>query len=171
MIEQDATLVKDIEYLLDDTTRGDPMNPLKWTCKSTLKLTDELNKMNHKVSQRTVYRLLDEMDYSMQSNRKTKEGSNQSDRDAQFCYISKKVKDFQARNQPVISVDAKKIESIGEFKNNGREWRKKGDPVETKMHDFPDKKLGKVSPYGVYDLTQNKGWVSVGISSNTAEFE
>lgn len=170
VVEQDNTLLRDIEDLLDDTTRGDPMSPLRWTCKSTYNLAEELNKMGHKVSQRTVYNLLDEMEYSMQSNRKTKEGSNHPDRDAQFCYISKKVKDFQARNQPVISVDAKKKEAIGAFKNNGQEWRKKGDPIETNMHDFPDKKLGKVAPYGIYDLTKNTGWVSVGISSDTAEF-
>lgn len=168
--EKDQTLLKDIEYLIDDTTRGDPMNPLRWTCKSTYNLADELNKIGHKVSQRTVYNLLDEMEYSMQSNRKTKEGSNHPDRNEQFCYISKKVKEFQKLNQPVISVDAKKKESIGDFKNNGREWSKKGDPVKTNMHDFPDKKLGKVAPYGVYDLTKNNGWVSVGISSDTAEF-
>jgi hypothetical protein len=117
-----------------------------------------------------VCNLLDEMEYSMQSNRKTKEGPNHPDRDAQLCYISATVKDFQARNQPVISVDAKKKEAIGEFKNDGSEWREKGNPIETNIHDFPDKKLGKVAPYGVYDLTQNKGWVSVGISNDTAEF-
>ena len=168
--EKDKTLQKDLEYLIDDTTRGDPMNPLRWTCKSTYNLADELNKMGHRISQKAVYNLLDQMEYSMQSNRKTKEGSDRPDRDAQFRFISQKVRDFQARNQPVISVDSKKKESIGEFKNVGQEWQKKGDPIKTNMHDFPDKKLGKVTPYGVYDLTQNKGWVSVGISSNTAEF-
>lgn len=168
--EKNETIIADIERLIDDTTRGDPMNPLRWTCKSTYNIVDELNKMGHKVSQRTVYNLLDEMEYSMQSNRKTKEGSNHPDRDAQFRHISAKVKDFQARNQPVISVDAKKKEAIGEFKNNGLEWREKGNPIKTNVYDFPDKELGKVAPYGVYDLTQNKGWVSVGISSDTAEF-
>jgi len=170
VLDHDQTLLNDLEYLIDSTSRGDPMNPLQWTCKSTYNLSEELNKMGHKISQRTVYNLLHEMHYSMQSDRKTKEGTNNPDRDAQFDYISKKVLDFQIKNQPVISVDSKKKEAIGEFKNNGKEWRKKGDPVEVNMHDFPDKKLGKVAPYGIYDITENKGWVSVGISNDTAEF-
>lgn len=170
VVEKNSDLKKDLEILVDAATRGDPESPLKWTSKSTYNLADELNAMGHKVSQRTVYTLLDEMEYSMQSNRKTKEGSDNPDRDAQFRYISDKVKKFQSNNQPVISVDTKKKELIGEFKNNGREWQKKGEPIITNMHDFPDKELGKVAPYGVYDLTQNKGWVSVGISADTAEF-
>lgn len=170
VVEKNGDLKKELEILVDASTRGDPESPLKWTSKSTYNLADELNAMGHKVSQRTVYTLLDEMEYSMQSNRKTKEGSDNPDRDAQFHYISDKVKKFQSNNQPVISVDTKKKELVGEFKNNGREWRKKGEPITTNMHDFPDKELGKVAPYGVYDLTQNKGWVSVGISADTAEF-
>jgi transposase len=168
--EINKELQNDLEKLIDPVTRGDPMHPLRWTCKSTPKLTDELNKMGYKVSQRTVYNLLDGMEYSMQSNRKTKEGSNHPDRDAQFFHISEKVTDFQARNQPVISVDTKKKELIGDFKNNGQEWNKKGEPTKTNVHDFPNKDLGKVSPYGIYDITKNNGWVSVGISSDTAEF-
>jgi len=168
--EKDKTFLLDLENIIESSTRGDPISPLKWSSKSTLKITSELNKMGHHVSQPTVYKLLDGLGYSMQSNRKTKEGANHPDRDAQFRYISKKVGAFQKRNQPVISVDAKKKESIGEFKNDGKEWRKKGYPIETNMHDFPDKKLGKVTPYGVYDLAKNQGWVSVGISSDTAEF-
>lgn len=168
--EKDHELLSDLNNLVEDSTRGDPMSPLKWSSKSTLKITEELTKMGHKVSQPTVYKLLDELDYSMQSNRKTKEGTEHPDRDAQFHYIAQKVRDFQARMQPVISVDAKKKELIGEFKNNGREWLPKGKPIKTNTHDFPDKKLGKVIPYGVYDVTQNKGWVSVGISGNTAQF-
>lgn len=163
-------LLKDLSLLIDSSTRGDPMNPLRWVCKSTVKITNELNDLGYSVSQKTVYNLLDELNYSMQSNRKTKDGGNHPDRDAQFHYISEKVKEFQSRGQPVISVDTKKKELIGEFKNNGREWSKKGEPTKTNVHDFPDKTLGKVAPYGVYDLTQNKGWVSVGISSDTAEF-
>lgn len=170
VVENNRDLKKDLEVLVDAATRGDPESPLKWTSKSTYNLADELNAIGHKVSQRTVYTLLDNMEYSMQSNRKTKEGSDNPDRDAQFRYISDKVKKFQLKNQPVISVDTKKKELIGEFKNNGQEWRKQGKPITTNMHDFPDKELGKVAPYGVYDLTQNKGWVSVGISHDTAEF-
>jgi hypothetical protein len=168
--EKDKTILVDLENIIDSSTRGDPMSPLLWSSKSTLKITMELKKMGHQISQPTVYKFLDFLGYSMQSNRKTKEGSNHPDRNEQFHYISKKVLDFQSRNQPVISVDAKKKEAIGEFKNNGQEWRKKGEPIETNMHDFPDKQLGKVTPYGVYDIAKNKGWVSVGISSNTAEF-
>jgi len=170
IVTNNEKLLNDLENLIDPITRGDPENPLRWTCKSTNNLTSELNKIGYKISQRTVYNLLDSMNYSMQSNRKVKEGSNHPDRDLQFRHISEKVKDFQARNQPVISVDTKKKEIIGEFKNNGLEWNKKGEPTETNVHDFPDKKLGKVAPYGVYDITQNNGWVSVGISSDTAEF-
>lgn len=168
--EKDPTLLNDLEALIDSSTRGDPRCPLKWSSKSTLKITAELKKIGHKVSQPTVYKLLYEMDYSMQSNRKAKEGASHPDRDAQFCYIAKKVKTFQKQKQPVISVDTKKKELIGEFKNGGKEWNKKGKPVRTNVHDFVDKKLGKVSPYGVYDITQNKGWVSVGIDNDTAEF-
>lgn len=168
--EKDYTLQVALEELIDAETRGDPEHSLKWTCKSTPKLTYELNKLGHKISQRTVYNLLAEMNYSMQSNRKTKEGLTSPDRDAQFYYIANKVKDFQSRNQPIISVDTKKKELIGEFKNNGKEWHKKRQPVQTKVHDFLDKSLGKVAPYGVYDITKNNGWVSVGISHDTAEF-
>lgn len=168
--EKDKTLLIDLENIVESSTRGDPMSPLKWSSKSTPKITSELKKMGHTVSQPTVYKLLSDLHYSMQSNRKTKEGSKHPDRDAQFRYISEKVMDFQGRNQPVISVDTKKKELIGEYKNNGREWNKKGEPTKVNVHDFPDKKLGKVAPYGVYDITQNKGWVSVGISSDTAEF-
>lgn len=168
--EINSALKNDLEKLIEPVTRGDPMNPLRWTSKSTYKLTDELNKMGHDVCQRTVYKLLDELNYSMQSNRKTKEGTDHPDRDKQFHYISQKVLDFQDENQPVISVDSKKKELIGEFKNGGQEWSKKGNPSKVNMHDFPDDELGKVAPYGIYDMTQNDGWVSVGISSDTAEF-
>lgn len=170
IISTDQALQRDLDNLIEPATRGDPENPLRWTSKSTPKLTEELKKLGHKISQRTVYGLLETMHYSMQSNRKNKEGSDHPDRDLQFQYISEKVKDFQKRMQPVISVDTKKKELIGEFKNNGKEWHKKGQPIQVNSHDFPDKDLGKVAPYGVYDLTQNKGWVSIGISYDTAEF-
>lgn len=168
--DEDPALLSDLDGLLDPTTRGDPMSPLRWTSKSTPKLTRELRKLGHRVSQPTVWRLLDELGYSMQSNRKTREGSDHPDRDAQFEYLNASVIEFLSRGDPVISVDAKKKELVGDFKNSGREWRKKGKPEEVRMHDFADPELGKAIPYGVYDLGRNEGWVSVGISHDTAEF-
>ena len=146
------------------------MSPLRWTCKSTSNLAEELTRQGHPVSPRTVGRLLSADGFSLQSNRKTKEGALHPDRNAQFEYINWMVKRFQRRGQPVISVDTKKKECIGEFKNGGREWRPKGEPEEVKVHDFVDKKLGKAIPYGVYDLSENNGWVSVGIDHDTARF-
>ena len=163
-------LLDDLESLLEPTSRGDPQSPLRWTSRSTYNLADELRKKGYNVCQRSVCTLLANLDYSMQSNKKTKEGANHPDRDAQFQYIYERVKYFQSRKSPVILVDTKKKENIGEFKNTGREYDKKGVPTEVKVHDFPDKSLGKVSPYGVYDLSKNKGWVSVGISADSAEF-
>ena len=168
--ERDATLLRDLDRLLDPATRGDPMSPLRWTCKSTPKLAEELQAQGHAVSQATVWRLLDELDYSMQSNRKTREGTGHADRNAQFEFINGTAQDFLARGWPVISVDTKKKELVGPFKNGGREWEKKGQPKEVNLHDFPDKKLGKVSPYGVYDVGRNEGWMSVGLTHDTAEF-
>lgn len=168
--ETDPGLLLDLDKLLDPVTRGDPMSPLRWTCKSTTKLAEELRKMGHVVSQPTVWRLLDELGYSMQSNRKIREGIDHPDRNEQFEYISKSSQDFLDRRQPVISVDTKKKELIGPFKNAGREWQEKGNPVEVNMHDFADKELGKAIPYGVYDVAQNNGWVSVGITHDTSEF-
>ena len=163
-------LLDDLESLVEPDSRGDPESPLRWTSKSTYKLSEELKSEGYSVCQRTVCSLLADLDYSLQSNKKTKEGTNHPDRDAQFQYIYKQVKYFQSHNNPVISVDTKKKENIGEFKNAGREYRKKGTPIEVNGHDFPDKNLGKVSPYGVYDVSKNKGWVNVGISADTAEF-
>jgi hypothetical protein len=163
-------LLHDLETLLEPLTRGDPESPLRWTCKSTYKLTDELIKKGYKVSQRSVCDLLGDLNYSLQANKKTREGVNHPDRDAQFHYINDKTKKFQSHRNPVISVDTKKKENIGNYKNRGSEYSKRGKPQEVSMHDFPNKKLGKVSPYGVYDLSENKGWVSVGISADTAEF-
>ncbi len=168
--EKDPCLLQDLDELLEPATRGDPETPLRWTCKSTTKLAEELTARGHPVSQRTVCDLLAELGYSLQSNRKAKEGSSHPDRDQQFIHISEKVKEFQFIGQPVISVDAKKKEIIGEYKNNGQEWEKKGKPVEVNVYDFPDPVLGKAIPYGVYDITANKGWVNVGIDHDTSEF-
>lgn len=170
MTESNPGLLQDLDKLVDPITRGDPESPLRWTCKSTTKLTKELRAQGHQVSQRTVWTLLDQLGYSMQSNRKTREGTDHPDRDAQFLYIAEKVQQFQRSGFPVISVDTKKKELIGRFKNRGREWQRKGQPEEVNVHDFADKELGKVVPYGVYDLTHNQGWVSVGINHDTAEF-
>ena len=169
LIELDPTLVHDLQTLVETSTRGDPETPLLWTCKSTTKLAAELQQLGHQVSERTVCTLLSGMDYSLQANRKTQEGKQHKDRDQQFKHIAQQVKAFHQRHQPVISVDAKKKELIGRFKNTGREWHPKKHPEEVNLHDFADEKLGKAIPYGVYDLNLNQGWVSVGISHNTAE--
>jgi hypothetical protein len=166
----DPPLSTALEALVDPATRGDPQSPLKWTCKSTATLARELTGQGHPVSARTVGRLLRAAGYSLQGNRKTKEGGTHPDRNAQFEHINATVKQFQQRGQPVISVDTKKKELVGDFKNGGREWRPQGKPEEVRVHDFLDKKLGKAIPYGVYDLTHNQGWVSVGIDHDTAQF-
>jgi hypothetical protein len=168
--ETDPTLLRDLESLLEPVTHGDPESPLWWTCKSTTKLAAELRALNHCVSQRTVYNLLRQLDYSLQSNRKNREGAQHPERNAQFQYIATLVKELQAANQPVISVDTKKKETIGDFHNKGREWARRGRAPQVRVHDFPDPQLGKVIPYGVYDLTANRGWVSVGIDHDTAAF-
>lgn len=168
--ETDPDLAAALERLVDPATRGDPQSPLKWTCKSTAQLAVELTRQGHPVSARTVGRLLKAAGYSLQGNRKTKEGGTHPDRNAQFEHINATVKQFQRRKQPVISVDTKKKELVGDFKNGGREWRPQGEPDEVRVHDFLDKKLGKAIPYGVYDLTNNQGWVSVGIDHDTAQF-
>lgn len=146
------------------------MSPLLWTCKSTRLLAEELGRQGHPVSDRTVATLLHDMDYNLQGNQKTREGSTHPDRNAQFEYINATVKAFQARGQPVISIDTKKKELVGDFKNGGREWRPTGDPVKVRVHDFMDPALGKAVPYGVYDVTKNVGWVRVGYDHDTAEF-
>jgi hypothetical protein len=168
--QSDRTLRKDLEALVDPVTRGDPQSPLRWTCKSTRHLADALTSKGHHVSHQTVARLLREMDYSLQVNRKTKEGMSHPDRNAQFEYIAKQVRSFQRRGQPVVSVDTKKKELIGDFKNGGQEWQPQGDPEKVRSKDFKDKVLGKVAPYGIYDLTANAGWVSVGIDHDTSQF-
>jgi hypothetical protein len=156
--------------LIEPGIRGDPESPLRWTCKSTRRLADELTQRGHPVSPRTVASLLHEDGYSLQATRKTTEGKQHPDRNAQFEHVNAEVKRFLNRGQPAISVDAKKKELVGDFKNSGREWRPQGSPEKVRVHDFQDKKLGKVTPYGVYDILNNQGWVSVGIDHDTAEF-
>jgi hypothetical protein len=170
LIETDPTLLSDLKYLVDPATRGDPESPLCWTSKSSVKLTQELQNMGHQVSSRTVCALLDHLGYRLQANRKTREGKDHPDRDAQFQHIADLVTDFQKRHQPVISVDAKKKELIGNYKNAGQEWQPKKTPIQVKTHDFMDKQSGKVIPYGVYDITENRGCVTVGIDHDTAQF-
>jgi transposase len=167
---QDPALVKTLETLVEPTTRGDPMSPLRWTCKSTRCLAEELDRQGHPISHETVAQVLHELGYSLQGNRKTLEGTSHPDRDAQFMHINAQVEAFQRRGQPVISVDTKKKELVGDFKNGGREWRPQGDPVRVRVHDFQDEEKGKAVPYGVYDVAQNRGWVNLGVDHDTAEF-
>ncbi len=167
MVVEDPSLLVDLERLVEPLTRGDPESPLRWTCKSVRKLAEELQREGHQTSYRLVARLLHGLGYSLQANRKTREGSSHPDRNAQFEHLNGKIQSFQRRGQPVISVDTKKKERIGDFKNNGREWRRKGDPEEVGVHDFGTDRL---SPYGVYDQTRNEGWVSVGVDHDTATF-
>jgi hypothetical protein len=170
LTDRDPGLLNALERLIEPTTRGDPQSPLRWTCKSTTRLASELTKQGHPVSVSTVGRLLRAADYSLQSNRKVKEGTDHPDRNAQFEYINGMVQDFQQRGQPAVSVDTKKKELVGEFNNKGREWQPQGEPIEVLMHDFMDKNLGKAIPYGVYDIAKNQGWVSVGTHHDTAQF-
>ena len=164
------TLGKDLQALLASSTCGDPPSPLLWTSKSTRHLADALVQQGHHVSHHPVARLLEELNYSLQANRKTKEGSTPRDRDAQFAHMNTQVRAFQKRGQPVVSVETKKKELIGDFKNAGREWQPIGHPVEVRTKDFVDKQLGKGIPYGVYDLTATTGWVRVGIDHDPAQF-
>ena len=170
LCQQDARLLQDLKVLVEPASRGDPRSPLSWSSKSTRNLADELVRLGHRVSHDTVGRLLEEMDYSLQGNRKTREGKGDPDRDAQFEYINRLVHEFQRQGQPVVSVDTKKRELLGDFKQVGREWRPQGCPESVRVHDFRDKELGVGIPYGVYDLTRNNGWVSVGIDHDTAQF-
>ena len=166
----DPRLVRALETLVDPVTRGDPMSLLRWTCKSAAKLAAELQAQGHAVSERSVNRLLHDLGYSLQANRKTFEGRAHPDRDAQFHYINRRAKAFQRQGQPVVSVDTKQKELVGQFRNGGREWQPQGQPEGVNVHDFPGEALGKVIPYGVYDETTNTGWVSVGVDHDTAEF-
>jgi hypothetical protein len=168
--ETDATLVDDLRSLVEPVTRGDPQSPLLWTCKSLRKLSQSLRDMGHKVGRTLVGELLHQLDYSLQANRKTREGSDHPDRDAQFHYINDRVKEALAAGEPAISVDTKKKELVGDFKNGGREWRPQGTPEEVRVHDFIIPELGRAVPYGVYDIAGNAGWVSLGIDRDTAAF-
>ena len=169
-IDKDPTLLSDLESLIEPSTLGDPESPLRWTSKSLRKIATELRNMGHKVSHSRVADTLHMLGYSLQANKKTIEGSEHPDRDKQFEYINEKCKKFQKEHQPVISVDAKKKEAVGNFKNGGKELRPKKDPLKVNVYDFVDKELGKVNPYGVYDSTNNVGWVNVGIDHDTASF-
>jgi len=170
LTETDPTLLSDLERLVSDEARGDPESPLRWTAKSVRTLAGALRGQGHRVSHETVAKLLRGLGYSLQSNRKTKEGAAHPDRDAQFEHINATVAAALGTDQPAISVDTKKKELIGDFKNAGQEWRPQGEPVEVRTKDFKDKVLGKVNPYGVYDIGSDVGWVSVGIDADTAEF-
>ena len=169
-IAKDPTLERDLERLVEPLTRGDPESPLRWTCKSVRNLAAELDRQGHQTSHRMVAELLHQLGYRLQANRKTKEGTSHPDRNAQFEKINRKVKRFWAHNQPAISVDTKKRELVGEFKNNGRELRPAGNPEKVRVHDFLIPELGRATPYGVYDLARNSGWVSVGMDHDTAAF-
>ena len=168
--QKDVELIDLLDVLVEPTSRGDPMSPLRWTCKSTRRLAKELYKQGHPVSHTKVGQLLVELNYSLQSTRKRMEGKSHPDRNAQFEFINDKVIDFQSHGQPVISVDAKKKELIGRFGNPGREYQPKGSPEEVETYDFPSLANGKGIPYGVYDMTINQGWVSVGVDRDTAQF-
>ena len=170
LVESDPELWNALDALVDPATRGHPETPLRWTCKSTRKLAEELCRQGHPVSDRTVASLLYAAGYSLQANRKTREGKNHPDRNAQFEHISQQVQRVQKRGQPVVSIDTKKKELVGDFKNAGQEWRPEDDPQNVRVHDFKDKELGKAIPHGVYDMTNNQGWVSVGINHDTAHF-
>jgi hypothetical protein len=170
LADKDPTLLADLDALVDPMTCGDPMSPLRWTCKSTRRLAAELQVQGHKVSSQTVGELLKEQGYSLQSNLKTREGTSHPDRNAQFDHINALTKTFSRQSQPVISVDTKKKELVGDYKNAGREWRPAGSPEAVQMHDFPDPRVGKAIPYGVYDINGNEGWVNVGVDHDTPDF-
>jgi len=170
LIKRDATLLEDLKGIVEPVTLGDPVRPLLWVSKSLDKLAKALQGMGHAVSANSIRPLLRELGFSRQANRKAEEGSWHPDRNAQFDYINAGVCLAQAANQPVVSVDTKKKELVGNYRNGGTDYRPKGDPRRVKTHDFEDKELGKVAPYGVYDIAANTGWVSVGITHDTAEF-
>ena len=169
-VDTDLTLRTDLENLVQPTERGEPENPLRWTCKSVRRLAKELKEMGHQTSHRMVAELLHEMGYSLQANSKTLEGSSHPDRDAQFEYINRQAQEHLAAVDPVISVDTKKKELVGDFKNGGRELRPEGEPEKVRVHDFVIPELGRAIPYGVYDLASNSGWVSVGVDHDTSAF-
>ena len=169
-VSKDPRLREDLERLVEPVTRGDPESPLRWTSKSVRKLAKELQKMGHQVSHELVSELLHGLGYSLQANRKTREGGTHPDRDGQFEHLNAQAEAFLAAGEPAVSVDAKKKELVGDFKNAGREWHPKGNPEQVQVYDFPIPGLGRATPYGVYDLSRNTGWVNVGIDHNTAAF-
>ena len=169
-VTQDPTLVADLLALVEPDARGDPMSPLRWTCKSLSQLAQALVAKGHRVGRTLVGELLHQQKFSLQANRKTREGDSHPDRDAQFRYLNNSVRTALAAGEPVISVDTKKKELVGDFKNAGRAWRPQGEPEEVRVHDFLIKELGRAVPYGIYDLASNTGWISVGMSSDTAAF-
>ena len=168
--DEQPTLITALEALVEPTSRGDPVSPLRWTCKSLANLADELAQQGFVVSHTTVGQLLKQAGYSLQATRKTREGKDHPDRDAQFAHLNRRVAAYRRGGRPAVSVDTKKKEPLGNKKNGGREYRPKGKPIEVDTHDFPDPKVGKAVPYGVYDLAHNEAWVSVGITHDTAEF-
>jgi hypothetical protein len=170
LIEHYADLPEALDALIDPVMRGDPESPLRWTCKSTRLLSKELHRQGYAICPSAVRLLLHELEYSLQGNKKTREGEDHPDRNAQFLYINDRVKRFLYAGQPVISIDTKKKENLGNYSNKGREYHHKGEPLETNMHDFPNKELGKAIPYGVYDIGRNEGWVNIGIDHDTAQF-
>ncbi len=170
LVDEDPRVVGALEALVEPTARGDPRTPLRWTCKSTRRLAKELTRQGHRLSHTKVAQLLEGLGYSLQGLRKTKEGATHPDRNAQFAYINEQVQAFQRRGQPVVSVDTKKKELVGDFAHGGREYQPKGHPEKVRVYDFVDKDLGKAIPYGIYDLTANCGWVSVGLDHDTAQF-
>ena len=170
ILDKNPEIVKALENLIEPSRRGDPGSPLRWTCKSVRSLERELNQRGYKISYPSITAILKELEYSLQASRKTAEGKTHSDRDEQFLFINKRAKWFLDRNLPVISVDTKKKELVGNYKNNGRQWRKKKNPLKVKVHDFPDPGTPKAVPYGVYDIAKNEGWVNVEISADTSEF-
>ena len=170
LVDRDPDLLAALERLVDPAARGDPQSPLRWTCKSLKQLARELGEQGHRISHVSVGILLKELGYSLQGNRKTLEGTGHPDRDAQFQYIQEKTQQALDAGQPVISVDTKKKELVGNYKNAGQEWRPQGEPEAVQVHDFVDAELGRANPYGVYDLAQNAGWVSVGTDHDTASF-
>jgi Rhodopirellula transposase DDE domain len=170
IVATDPSVLADLERLVEPTARGDPQAPLRWTCKGVRKLAAALRQAGHRVSHQWVAAALEELGYRLQANRKTREGGDHPDRDAQFAHINTTAQAFLTAGEPVISVDAKKKELVGDFKNGGREWRPQGQPEEVRVYDFKIPELGRVTPYGVYDLAANAGWVSVGIDHDTAAF-
>ena len=169
-VDEDPSLLRDLKELVEPATRGDPMGPLLWTNRSLRSLAAQLARRGHNVSHSSIADLLRSLGYSLQANSKTKEGAQHIDRNAQFDYINRQASAFLAARQPIISVDTKKKELVGDFKNNGREWRPKGEPARVNVHDFIDPELGRAVPYGVYDIANNLGWVSVGTDHDTAAF-